>query len=109
MTPKDWTELFAELMKAPEGPKQFQEIATRQVGPAPEGKYRHWDMLRNLQTPDGLTHEQWLLGIKLARLHLYQDTPLLDTKGQPFKYATVDLMLEMLHQIDKNASGAIRG
>lgn len=109
MTPETWNNIFASLLKTPEGMKRLQSIAALQLGPAPDGKYRHWDILRHLSPPDELTNEEWWLGVKLARQHLYQTLPLKDKKNEPFKYALFDVMLQMLHEIDTNASGTIRG
>ena len=91
------------------GQSRYLEIVTRPIGPAPDGKYRHWDVVRRLDPPQGLTSEDWWLGIKLARNHLYQDLPLKDRAGNPFKYAVLDIVLRMLHQIDRDAGGAIKG
>ena len=77
------------------------------VGPAPDGKYRHWDVLRHLEPPSGLTSEQWWLGIKLARKSMMRATPVEDTHGRPFTYTTPDVLFEMLHEIDRDASGQI--
>ncbi len=91
------------------GHSRYLEIVTRPIGPAPDGKYRHWDVVRRLDPPQGLTSEDWWLGIKLARNHLYQDLPLKDRAGTPFKYAVLDTVLRMLHQIDRNAGGGNQG
>lgn len=74
---------------------------------APDGRYRHWDKLRHLAPPDGLTHEQWWLSIKLARGALSQAMPLRDVRGRPFTFAMPDVAQRMAHGIDRNASGSI--
>jgi Fic family protein len=51
--------------------------------------------------------ERWL-AIKIARLPLYQQLPLKDATGHPFQYALPAPALEMLHGIDRDASGSIR-
>jgi Fic family protein len=79
------------------------------LGPAPEGKYRHWDTFRHVAPPADYTLEQAWYGVKSARRALYQELPLLDTKGEPFRYALVLPLLEMLHRIDRDASGNIEG
>ncbi|MEL7167901.1 MAG: Fic family protein, partial [Bacteroidota bacterium] len=66
-------------------------------GPAPGGSYRHWDTLRRISPPHGLTAEEWWAAIKMARRSLYRAIPLLDKKGQRFKYALPDPVLERLH------------
>lgn len=78
-------------------------------GPAPGGKYRHWDTLRHLVPPEGLTAEQWWLGVKFARQNLYQELPVKDTSGTPFKYLLPGVAVEMLQRIDRDASGSLEG
>lgn len=84
-------------------------LAEAGVGPAPDEKYRHWDTLRHIKPPEGWTSEQWWLAIKLARRSLYRPLPLKDAAGQNFVYAIPNPALEMLHRVDRDASGAIRG
>jgi Fic family protein len=40
---------------------------------------------------------------------LNQDLEVLDKEGQPFRYAMFEVMLQMLHEVDKNATGSIKG
>jgi Fic family protein len=77
----------------------------------PEGlkpRYWHWDRLVYVSPPEGLSHEEWWLAIKLGRSRLYKTIPLLDKKGQPFKFVISDPIPEQLHLIDLGAGGAIR-
>lgn len=94
---------FAEENKAERLPK----ILTAGIGPAPRGKYRHWDTLRRIPPPDGLTPEDWWAGIKFARQQMMRQIPLLDRVGEAFRYAMPDPVLEMLHEIDRDASGQL--
>ena len=71
------------------------------------GQYRHWDKLRHLPPPEGFTHEQWWLALKVARRQTKREIPLQDTTSRPFHYTMPDPMLAMLHEIDRNASGKI--
>jgi Fic family protein len=84
-------------------------LGQSRLGPAPEGKYRHWDTFRHVTPPGGYTVEEAWVGVKWARRALYQELPLLDTKGKPFRYALVSPLLEMLHRIDRDASGNVEG
>ena len=86
----------------------FQGILSGEIGPAPGGKYRHWDILRHLEPPEGLTHEEWWLGVKLARSNSYQNLPFPDERDRPFRYVLHDAALRALHEIDRDASGHIR-
>lgn len=77
-------------------------------GPTQEGKYRHWDTLRHLHPPGDLTAKEWWVGIKFARRQLYKQLPLSDKAGESFVYATTVPGLEMLHRVDRDASGTIQ-
>jgi Fic family protein len=77
------------------------------VGPTQEGNYRHWDIVRHLRTPDGLSAEQWWFGMKLARSQLSRALPLIDAAGTPFSISLTDQAHEMLHHIDQRGSGQI--
>jgi Fic family protein len=85
----------------------YRAIFERQLGPAPGGRYRHWDTFRHLDAKDGLTPEQRWAAVKLARRQLYIPTPLLDKQGHPFQYALPSVALDLLHRIDRDASGTI--
>jgi len=69
--------------------------------------YLHWDKLRHLKPPDGLTTEEWWFATKLARGPLMRRLPLEDSEGQPFTYALVDEVLQLLHYVDQRCSGEI--
>lgn len=91
-----------------DNPRRFVEIISMGVRPDPKGRYYHWDKLRHLQAPDGLKNEEWWLGIKNARLTLYKPIPHTDTNGMPFKYAQPDVVMRLLHDITRDASGVIQ-
>jgi hypothetical protein len=71
------------------------------------GRYLHWDQLRHRAPPAGFTVEEWWLGIKLSRFAVLRDLPLEDGAGKPFRFAAVDQVQRMLHQIDQRAAGRI--
>lgn len=73
-----------------------------------KGRYLHWDKLRHLPAPDGLSNEQWWFGIKTARQNLYQALQLKDKQGNSFKYGTPDRVLRELHWLDRYAAGNIQ-
>jgi Fic family protein len=83
-------------------------ILEKRIDATPGGRYRHWQKLRFLQPPPGLSHEQWWIGVKLARNALLKDLPIVDGSGQPFRFAMVDPVMEKLHGIDRDATGEIR-
>lgn len=74
---------------------------------APGGRYRHWDKLRHLEPPQDLTHEEWWLTIKFARMPILKPFPLADPEGLPFMYSTPDEAQALLHFIDQHAGGEL--
>jgi Fic family protein len=70
-------------------------------------EYIHWDKLRHLDPPDGLTHEEWWWAIKWSRRPLMRPLPLTDPDGADFVYALPDEVLRRLHHVDQRCSGEI--
>ncbi len=105
MRPPELMALMGTLWETPDRAM----AAMSRLDPTPDGKYRHWDILRHLPPPDDLTSEEWWVGVKLARRSLYGELPLRDRDDNPFVYATTDAALEMLHEIDRMGGGSIRG
>ena len=73
----------------------------------PEDRYLHWDKLRRLSPPGGLSHEEWWLGLKVRRAAEARLLPLYDTEGSAFRFGLPDLVLRRLHRIDQRASGEV--
>jgi Fic family protein len=71
------------------------------------GKFLHWDELRHRSVPEGLTHEQWWAGIKLARMSPRQAVPLNSVDNRPFSLVLTPLVHERLHEIDLSLGGSI--
>lgn len=109
MTPPDAMAALQRVLDGPGGQDRFPGIISLASDPAPGGKYRHWDVLRHLPPPGGLTSEEWWVGVKFARRSLYRELPLHDRNGAPFVYATVDASLGMLHEIDRQGGGSLKG
>lgn len=59
-------------------PEKFNLIRNAGNKTEDEGKYRHWDILRHLTPPEGLTLEEWWCGIKMRRLLGFKSVPLWD-------------------------------
>lgn len=72
------------------------------------GEYEPWDKVRHREPPDGLTSEEWWLGIRLARNQLLKPIPLQDKEGNPFLFGMPDPVLRLTHEIDQLASGRIQ-
>jgi Fic family protein len=96
---------FDEAISASQG--RFGEILQAGITPTPRGKYYHWDKLRHLKPPEGLSSEEWWAGVKIARRQLRRVLPLTTADGKPFTFAMVDPIQEMLHKIDQQAAGRI--
>lgn len=104
LSPPDTTAILAGL-----APDQMIRLLGHGGPPSPlvNGAYLHWDELRHRAPPDGLTHEQWWVRVKLARQVQYKQLPLLDKTGQPFVISVPETIQIDLHHIDRDAAGQI--
>ena len=103
--PPDITDQQLKIFSSPE---KFKLIRDMGMQTEREGKYRHWDILRHLSPPPGLTALEWWAGIKMQRLLGYKEIPLRDKSGiDLFFYSLTDRVMEQLHYIDFGAGGAI--
>ena len=59
-------------------PDEFNLIRNEGMKTEREGKYRHWDILRHLKPPQGLSLEEWWLGIKMNRILGFKSIPLMN-------------------------------
>ncbi|MFD9880018.1 Fic family protein [Streptomyces alboflavus] len=87
-------------------PEKLARILTT-PGAGPTDAYLPWDKLRYKNPPDGLTHEEWWAGIKLARRRVQRKLPLLDVNDKPFVFALPDVILKSLEEVTRDASGKI--
>lgn len=71
------------------------------------GDYIHWDKLRHLTPPYGLSPKEWWMGLKLARGPLIRELPLRDPQGAPFGYGTPDGVQRLLHYVDQHCAGEV--
>ncbi len=88
---------------------RLNEIVRRRLDADVEGGYEHWDHLRHLTPPEGLSAEQWWLGIKLARRGLGKDLPLRQKGGVPLTVALSDSIQRRLFVVARDAAGALQG
>lgn len=107
--PPNLQKLLAALGNGPVGLQRMFDLTGLQIGPAPGGKYRHWDIVRHLEPPKGLSAEEYWLAIKMARRPLYRQLTTKDKRDTPFQYGTTEGVFRMLHQVDRDAAGAIKG
>lgn len=77
------------------------------AGPTVGGRYRHWDTLRRLDPPDGLTPDEWWLAVKMARGAARREIPPVDRTGRPFAFTLPDPVLRMARRIDTDLGGQI--
>jgi Fic family protein len=75
--------------------------------PRASHRYLHWDKLRRLEPPAGLTNKQWWLKLKVGREGELRELPLTNPDGEPFSYGLLDSMLRRLHYIDQRCSGEV--
>ncbi len=101
---KHWHELVREI-----DPQRLLSLVVNnpEVRATIGGRYRHWDSLRHLDPPGDLTVEEWWAGVRMARSQISQPLPLKDREGRPFTIALPGAMLQMLQQVDTDASGQI--
>lgn len=69
--------------------------------------YEHWDRIRFLPPPDGLsTDEYWAL-TWLSRNQLRQNLPFIDKTGTPFGWCEIPAFHRAFHEIDSDARGIL--
>jgi Fic family protein len=95
-------ELIAKI-----GPEKLGEAISTSVEGEQTRRYLHWDKLRHLSPPTGLSTEQWWLKIKLARNSERRQLLLRDPEGRPFGFTLPDQILRHLHHIDQRCSGEV--
>lgn len=79
------------------------------LGPTHKGRYLHWDKIRHMNPPEGLTIEEWWFGIKIARKKLEKQTPFTDKNDCVFTFCIIDEVERELHGLDKQAGGQVDG
>lgn len=109
LTPPAHEELLKRITADKAGTEKFSRIMFRGVGPSPAGEYLHWDKMRHLVPPQGLEVEDWWLATKWARIALRRPLPFADKYGRAFSYTMPDVVLDLLHRLDRAVSGRIPG
>ncbi|WP_245537400.1 Fic family protein [Thiocystis violascens] len=106
MSPPNTEALLRSIVETGDS-ERLVKLFRNPSGPAPHGRYLHWDELRHRQPPPELGTEEWWLLVKTARRLLYKAVLIEDKAGQPFVFALADPILALLHRIDRDASGHI--
>jgi Fic family protein len=97
--------LIPDLLKKL-APEEVQTAVAASIPPEKD-RYLHWDKLRRLPPPAGLSSDQWWLKIKLARSNERRRLRLADTYGRSFGFTLPDLVLRHLHYVDQRCGGEI--
>jgi Fic family protein len=87
--------------------EQAFEVLGKVIEPTVRGRYLHWDKLRRLEPPEGLTSHEWWFGLKVLRAQSRR-IPLVDVSGSPFRFNLPDPLPECLHHVDSLARGVIQ-
>lgn len=101
--PPDYTSLLTAAITSPE--RLFAILAVNDLA---RDTYLPWDKIRYKTPPEGLTHHEWWLGIRLARQAALRPLPLAGVEGKPFAYALPDQVLRLLEEVTQRASGQIK-
>lgn len=96
-TPPDIGKLISCLPK----PDRLLTILQAVAGPTSGGRFYHWDELRFRKPPEGLSLEEWWMGLKLHRKSGNRTIPLKDATGGKFHFTVPDRVTDLLHQIDR--------
>jgi Fic family protein len=99
--PPNYSDLFSQLDQS----RLFEILRSgvREGGT----EYVHWDKLRHLDPPAGLSREEWWFLIKWGREQNLRPVPLSDAGGELFSYSIPDLVFRQLHYVDQRCSGEI--
>lgn len=89
------------------GPERLWEVVHPSMSVGVSAPYVHWDKLRHLEPPEGLTREEWWLALKFGRGPLLRPLPLTDASGEAFSFAVPDEVARLLHFADQRCSGEI--
>lgn len=100
LSPSPLPELLKKL-----GAKELPQVLS--IGPLVGGRYFHWDELRHRTPPEGLSHEAWWAGIKIARQGLLRALPFQDKHKRSILFGMPDPVLRALHEIDRRVGGAV--
>ncbi|MFI6276868.1 Fic family protein [Streptomyces sp. NPDC050988] len=103
-SPPDFTDLFRKVMA--NNPEKFSEIV-KAVPSGPSEPYLPWDKIRFKTPPEGLTREEWWLGMKFVRQQMQRKLPLVDKDGHHFTFALPDVVLKSVEEINRDTSGQI--
>ena len=87
---------------------KLAQILTSDIGLTDsKGRYLHWEKLKHLSPPEGLSSEEYWFTTKLARQQAFKKLSLTDKNGRAFNFCVPDTLQRELHWLDQNAAGSI--
>lgn len=102
-TPPRLNDLISEV----KSPQRLVELFAKKGQARTHRHYLHWDKLRRYSTPEGISHREWWMILKLSRTESLQPIGLKDKTGQAFQFSVPALVQEELHHIDLGAGGQV--
>ncbi|MDF1692268.1 MAG: Fic family protein [Zhongshania sp.] len=106
-SPPSTTEIFERLIEAKDSQKLFNIFGANLGLTDSKSRYVHWEKLKHLTPPDGLSSEEYWYAVKSARQKVYKHLTLKDELGQRFCFCIPDVLQMGLHWLDQNAAGSI--
>lgn len=94
--------MFNETLK--KNPEKLNELL---LTPLDDSAYLHWDQLRYKTPPQGFSHEEWWLALKLRRNQQRRQVELFDKKGDRFWFSMTDRLLRLSEEIARRAGANI--
>jgi Fic family protein len=67
----------------------------------PRDRYLHWDEVRRVEAPKGISHEAWWAALKLARAPRLHTIGLRDRRNRCFKVSTPEQLNGLFHRLDR--------
>lgn len=106
-SPPVLVEIIDKVFKEGNKDKVFSMLHTGIGMTDNKGRYLHWEKVKHLPTPEGLSSEEYWAAMKLARQQAFKPLPFVDKSGKPFVFCTPDNLLRELHCLDQHAAGSI--
>ncbi len=103
-SPQPFRELLRKLSQSPERLEKIL-VESRSIERPPD--YPHWDRLRHLTPPSGLTHEEWWFFVRFQRESQLKLLPLRTVDGGFARYSIPDRAWKHVHDLDFRAGGSV--
>ena len=98
---------FEDLLRALKDHSKLMQIVALRQTQLTIRNYLHWDQLRRHPAPNGLTSEEWWLGVKMQRIGVLRPIQLADSNRESFAFCVPDLVIEKLHDIDCGSGATV--